>query len=43
MELCNICNTLEGDDPKAHACLCEECGQEFDGYEPNCECKEEEE
>lgn len=39
LELCAICNTAEGNDPKAHQCQCDECFLEYDEYEPMCECK----
>jgi hypothetical protein len=40
-KLCNICGTAEGKDLKAHQCQCNECFQEYDGYEPMCECERE--
>jgi hypothetical protein len=40
LELCAICNTVEGDDPKAHDCKCDECFQEWLDDEPLCDCKE---
>lgn len=34
ISLCGICNEPEGNDPKAHQCLCKECGMDFE----DCEC-----
>lgn len=41
LEKCGICGEVEGDDPKAHQCLCGQCFQEWDGDEPMCECERE--
>lgn len=40
--LCGICNEPEGNDPKAHVCLCLDCGLEWEDNEPNCDCESEE-
>jgi hypothetical protein len=37
---CLVCGLDEGNDPKAHICICGECGDEFEEYAAACDCNE---